>query len=113
MVQGDQCKSAKTPEHKCVRDARQGPLADHFPLQHHLPNELPHARSQRVQMEIGVIPGAADGVHRFAETHPEKRCRRAQQNEEKRNFRPGRVGHAVTLNVARGPGRRRDLDPAE
>ena len=55
-----------------VRDAGQGPLADHLTLQKYFPNELADARTHGLQGEIGILAGFADFGQHFAETHPEQ-----------------------------------------
>ena len=73
VIQSDQRKGAEAPKYKSVGDAGKRALANDLTLQQHFPDELANARTERLELEIGIVPGTADGIHRFAETEPEKR----------------------------------------
>ena len=60
VIQRDQREGAESPEDEGVREAGQRPLADHFALQHHFPDEIRRRVAERPKLKIGVRLGCAD-----------------------------------------------------
>src|ERR1035438_9886830 len=73
VIQGDERECAEAPEDESVREARQGPLADHFALRHHLPKKLGDARTEGRHGEIGSDARAADDVQYAVQPDPKTR----------------------------------------
>ena len=83
VVDRDQRERAEAPEDEGVRQARQRPLPDHLPLQHHFPQELADARAERRDLEIRRFARADRMIFRtFAEPPPEQRQRGNQDHGE-------------------------------
>ena len=55
MVQTDECKRQKSPEHERMRQPRQRPLSNDLRLAQHLPDELPYPASNRPQRKVRIF----------------------------------------------------------
>ncbi len=84
MVDGDQRENAKSPEHQRVRDARQRALGNHFPLQHHFPDEIGDAARHWLEVKIGVLLGLPDDAPDSSKSPPKTKNGSCQQDEEQR-----------------------------
>ncbi len=102
MIRGDQREYAESPEHQRVSHARQRPLGNHFPLQHHFPDEIGDPAAHRLDVKIGVFLGLQDNPPDFPKSPPKTKNGSCQQNEEQRPT-PARTVGAPTASVAQGP----------
>ena len=102
MVERHQRECAKAPEDERMRDAGQGPLADHLGLEHHFPDEVPDRVCR------------SDGVGNQGPAWPRGSCAPPCRNAARirtpkppgapgtRVFPVAKEGH-ITANVARSP----------
>ena len=92
MIQGHQREGAKSPEDEGVGEAGQRPLADHFGLEQHFPEEIPDAFAEWRERES---PGSGLASRILRTTLPKRRQNpsprtRARTSAGKRLFRRGK-----------------------
>jgi hypothetical protein len=97
MVGRDQRENAEAPEHQRVSDARQGPLGNHFPLQHYFPDEIGDPAAHRLDVENRRLSWTADDTPDCAKSPPKTENGSCEKNEEQGRLRPGQLGHYLRV----------------
>ena len=99
IIDGNQPENAKSPEHQRMGDARERPLGNHFPLQHHFPEEIADAARNWLEVKIGVFLGLPDHAPDFAKSPP-KAQKWKRPAERGTGPTPARSVGAPTASVA-------------
>ena len=86
VVQRDQREGAERPEDQRMRHARKRPLANHFCLAQHLPDEIAHAFADGEEMKIRILFRLQNFAEDGPEAPPESVDRRAGQRDEQHLF---------------------------
>ena len=93
MIESDQCEGAEAPEDEGVRESGKRTLADDLRLGCNFNQELPDARSDRIQIEIGSGARAFYDIEDALKTTPEQRGRCGEEEKKNAAFQPRWICH--------------------